>query len=312
MAVAADVTAERPSRPSEEALSAYESRWSKWLLIVSVVYLFVVLYEMLPGVRIGAALWVIDFCIWLVFLADYTWRVLFLAPNRRRYARTPLCVLDAVVVAAFPITVVLAFLPTSFNGVLLGGVARLLRVAAQLLRFGRVGVQGAKAVGQAHRVFTRRTLYWVAPLALLFTTYAAIFVWMAEKPHNDANIRGLSDAGWWALVTLETVGYGDVYPHTASGRIMAVLLMLVGVAFFGLITAALASVFVENDDSSLDVRKLERLAAKHEQGRLTDEQFAAKKGKVIGQSKLERLIALHEKGSLTDEEFTALKVDTIG
>ena len=253
-------------------------------------------------------LWTIDGGIWLIFLVDYVWRVFFLAPDLRRYARTKLCLLDLVVIASFPLTVALTVLPGVLNGKIvggLGGVARFMRVGAQLLRFGRVGAQGAKAVGQAHRLFTRRSLYVAAPLALIFTIYAAIYVYMAEKPHTDANIHGLGDAGWWALVTLETVGYGDVYPHTASGRIMAVLLMLVGVAFFGLITAALASLFVENDGSSLDVGKLERLAAKRKKHGWTDEQYAEKKKKVIGPSRLERLEALRKNGDLDDAEFSA-------
>ncbi len=54
------------------------------------------------------------------------------------------------------------------------------------------------------------------------------------------------DAAWWTLVTITTVGYGDIYPTSLGGRVVGVLLMLFGIGFLGLLTATLASSFVEN------------------------------------------------------------------
>ncbi len=56
----------------------------------------------------------------------------------------------------------------------------------------------------------------------------------------------MGDAIWWGIVTSTTVGYGDYYPYTFGGRAIATLLMLIGISAFGFITAAIASVFVEN------------------------------------------------------------------
>jgi voltage-gated potassium channel len=52
---------------------------------------------------------------------------------------------------------------------------------------------------------------------------------------------------WWAIVTVTTVGYGDVYPKTVAGRIVGSLLMLVGIGFISLLTATFASTFVAAD-----------------------------------------------------------------
>jgi voltage-gated potassium channel len=74
-----------------------------------------------------------------------------------------------------------------------------------------------------------------------------ILVWRFESVHRGYPIHHWYDAAWWAVVTLFTVGYGDLYPRTAEGRVAAVLMMIVGIALFSWITAALASLFVENE-----------------------------------------------------------------
>jgi voltage-gated potassium channel len=67
----------------------------------------------------------------------------------------------------------------------------------------------------------------------------------AERTNPDANIRSYGDALWWAGTTITTVGYGDRYPTTGGGRLVGFGLMLGGIALLGVITAALASWFVE-------------------------------------------------------------------
>jgi len=71
--------------------------------------------------------------------------------------------------------------------------------------------------------------------------------WSAEHTRPEATIHSLSDALWWAVSTITTVGYGDKYPVTPEGKAVALTLMLVGIAIFGLVTATLASLFVERD-----------------------------------------------------------------
>ena len=235
---------DRPPRRSNKALAAYQKRWGQRLLIFSVFYLVVVLYEMLPGAKIGAALVGVDIVFFVVFIVDYVWRVFFLAPHRWAYARTTLCLLDLVVIASFP---VLFFL----NSAVLGGIAR---VIAQGLRLVRVGAQGGRTVGQADRIWSRSALRVIIPVAGLITAYVVLYVWRAEAVHPDASMHGLGDSAWWALFTLMTATYGDLYPHTVGGRVAAFVLMGVGLILIGWLTAALASWFVEKDEKSVDER----------------------------------------------------------
>ena len=64
-----------------------------------------------------------------------------------------------------------------------------------------------------------------------------------EKEYG--HINDISDAVWWSIVTTTTVGYGDISPASLGGRILAAILMLVGIGFLGMVTGSIATFFVE-------------------------------------------------------------------
>jgi voltage-gated potassium channel len=68
---------------------------------------------------------------------------------------------------------------------------------------------------------------------------------VSEGHAHGSTILNYGDALWWAIATVTTVGYGDKYPVTAGGRGIAVVLMLVGIGLIGVLTATVASYFVE-------------------------------------------------------------------
>ncbi len=65
-------------------------------------------------------------------------------------------------------------------------------------------------------------------------------VWSLEAGHPSGSLRSWGDAVWWALSTMTTVGYGDYVPVTAAGRLVAALVMVVGVAIIGAVAAVVA------------------------------------------------------------------------
>jgi voltage-gated potassium channel len=87
------------------------------------------------------------------------------------------------------------------------------------------------------------TLAVVAFLAVLVLEVGGIMILRAESSSPAANIKTASDALWWGYVTVATVGYGDKYPVTNSGRVVGVLMMTIGVGLFGVITGFLADWF---------------------------------------------------------------------
>ena len=87
--------------------------------------------------------------------------------------------------------------------------------------------------------------------ALFLTYLAGIEITMAERGKPGATIESIGDGFWWAITTLTTVGYGDIYPTTTEGRFIAVGLMVSGICVLGFISATVAAWFVKmtQDDS---------------------------------------------------------------
>jgi voltage-gated potassium channel len=83
-------------------------------------------------------------------------------------------------------------------------------------------------------------IVFLAVLAASIIILGGIGVYLVEHEHPGANITKLDDAIWWAVVTLATVGYGDYYPVTEIGRIIAIFMMLSGIGIFALLVTNLA------------------------------------------------------------------------
>jgi voltage-gated potassium channel len=123
-----------------------------------------------------------------------------------------------------------------------GRFARVFRIL-RLLR----GVRSSKHLIQF--LFQNRakgTFTSVALICFILMIFGAIGILNVETTEGS-NIQTPSDALWWAFVTITTVGYGDYYPTTSLGRIIAVILMTAGVGLFGTFTAYVASFFIEHE-----------------------------------------------------------------
>ncbi len=117
---------------------------------------------------------------------------------------------------------------------------RFLRVV-RVLPFLARGAVGLRAVMGPYRGA------YVLVTGLLSVLAAAALVTLFERGAGGS-IRGFGDALWWAATTITTVGYGDVAPITPEGRAVAVFLMVVGIALFGVLTAGVAAYFVKGSE----------------------------------------------------------------
>lgn len=152
---------------------------------------------------------------WIAFGVDYIVR-LALADDRRRFVRRNL--LDLAVLA-LPVLRPL----------------RLLRLVALLGILHRAGSGGLRG----------RVVVYVTVSTVLLIVCGALAITDAERGHPDANITEFGDGLWWAASTVTTVGYGDRFPVSTTGRFVAVALMIGGIALLGVVTATLASWLVE-------------------------------------------------------------------
>jgi voltage-gated potassium channel len=76
--------------------------------------------------------------------------------------------------------------------------------------------------------------------------HGQLAIYGAEHGHNKS-IESIGDAFWWSIVTATTVGYGDISPTTTEGRLIAIVLMLVGIGFISIFTATIASFFFDQN-----------------------------------------------------------------
>jgi len=160
---------------------------------------------------------------WILFVVDYVVRVR-LAPRAWVYVR------------GHPLELAVVVLPVLRPLLLISVVMRLNRANAVRLR-GKV-------------------VRFAAAGTALMVLVGALTVTQAERGEPGASIVNLGDGFWWAMVTVTTVGYGDMVPVSPTGRVIAVCLMVGGIALLGVVTATLSSWLVERvtavpgDDSS--------------------------------------------------------------
>lgn len=130
-------------------------------------------------------------------------------------------------------------------------VGRLLRLV-RLIRIMRAFRSTKLLVSHIFENKIKGTFTTVAIIAVLMVIFSSIAILQFETEPNS-NIKTAEDAIWWSYVTITTVGYGDKYPVTTEGRILAAALMTVGVGLFGTFTGFLSSWFVrENKKEQID------------------------------------------------------------
>ncbi|HEY2099599.1 MAG: voltage-gated potassium channel [Pseudonocardiales bacterium] len=201
----------------ETRLLAWERRLDWPLTGLAVIFLGLYAFDVLNTRLSDGQHEVVDLVltgIWVLFAADFIVR-LSLARNHRRFFRTHL--LD-VLILVLPMARPLRAL-------------RVLTVIGALNKRLRGGLHGKAAV-------------YVVATTLLVGTIAALAVLDAERNAPHATITTFGDAVWWTISTITTVGYGDLYPITTEGRIVAGTLMVGGIALLGVITGSFATWFV--------------------------------------------------------------------
>ncbi|MER7764754.1 ion channel [Streptomyces sp. NPDC097619] len=170
---------------------------------------------------------VTEWVVWGAFATDYLVR-LALSGNRRVFVRTHWLDLCAVLLPMIQ-------------------PLRLLRLVSTLLLVGR----------RARMAPQIKLTTYVAGAVVGLLMFGSLAVLSVERDAPDGNIRNLGDAVWWSFTTMTTVGYGDHAPTTGLGRVLAVGLMLSGIALLGLVTANIAAWFIsrfERDDEEERLR----------------------------------------------------------
>jgi voltage-gated potassium channel Kch len=111
------------------------------------------------------------------------------------------------------------------------------------------GPRRARFQDRAARAISNRHIFrYLAGATVVLSVAAGVTVWLIDR----RDFPTLGDGLWWSLVTLATVGYGDIVPHTAWGRVVGAAVIVVGVTFLSLLTATITTYFVSADQAARD------------------------------------------------------------
>jgi voltage-gated potassium channel len=126
--------------------------------------------------------------------------------------------------------------------------------AARILRILRVirGIKATKVLAQFIINSRAESAFLAVSLVSLLLIVVASLAILQFEGAPGSNISSAGDAAWWALETITTVGYGDRYPVTAEGRLIAAFLMVFGVGIFGTLSGFVASWFLKPEQEKLD------------------------------------------------------------
>jgi len=233
------------NRQATFEISPYLARWRQWtdtpLLLIAIGSLPLLLLEVVAD-RLSESdqnfLTAVNVLVFIAFAIDY---VVELAVTYRKaaYVRSQWASL-LIVVSQF-----LALLPSlGFLGILRG--ARALRLIGMLIR-----VIGISAASREHgrKFFKEKAASVAFGLAGFTLITSAVAFTIAEDVGNGRRINSFFDALWWSASTITTVGYGDIYPVTVAGKIIAVFTMVVGVSTLAVVTARIAQFLVGSEKS---------------------------------------------------------------
>ena len=209
-----------PSDRRAAALARWTARTQRPLDALAIVFLVALFTRwLLDGRPAEGALRNLSvdlgYAVWIAFAVDYVVRLRLSVP-RREFVRTHK--LD------------------------------LLMVLLPFLRILRVGIIIVKSVRQ---ISTQRIAASILAIAIGVVGVGALVVWRYESVAPKGNIHTVGDAIWWAIVTTTTVGYGNTYPVTLPGQVVATGIMIIGIGLIGTVSASVASWFVARRNDAL-------------------------------------------------------------
>lgn len=222
-----------PGTSRQLRLDHYEKRTALPMVILALAYIALYAFEVLDTNLTPEELHVLTLvsnAIWISFVVDLAIRT-FLAPRRVAY------------LLAHPIDVIAVILP-----------------AFRAFRVLRVFTAGQWLLRDGTRLAYGRTGLATAAAVALVVFLGALAALDAEKADPSSPITSLGSGLWFAFETITTVGYGDTVPVTVQGRVVAVMLMLIGISLIGIVSATLATTFLDRVRGQ-ERRELAKIAA---------------------------------------------------
>jgi voltage-gated potassium channel len=196
--------------------------WSETLTLLAVVFLVAYSYpafvsQVTPEIQ--NLIEIVQWICWGAFVLDLMFGIVTAQSKKEYLLKHPLEIASSLLPFLRPL--------------------RLMRV----ISFGGLAIQKV-AIGRQFAITLK------VAITTLFVAYiSAVQITISERMIEGSNIKNFGDGLWWAMTTVTTVGYGDKFPVTTEGRILAVALMIMGISLVGVITASVAAWFVKISDT---------------------------------------------------------------
>jgi hypothetical protein len=193
------------------------------LSILSILNLILAVF--IPDPDLTQVLNIMNWLFSIIFIIDFIYRILT-APSKSNYFFRQFGWADLLASLPFEQTKILR-------------IFRLVRVYRLMREVGPKKVADTLLKDRAGSALIILLL-----MGILVLEFGSLAILRAEEANPEANIKTASDAIWYTIVTISTVGYGDRYPTTGSGRIIGALIIIIGVGIFGTFTGYLANLFL--------------------------------------------------------------------
>lgn len=214
------------------------------LIVISLISFSI---ETLPDISPQIRMWLhwLDIIVVVLFSIEYIARII-IAPSIRGYILSPYGLIDLVAILPFYLS-----FGVDLRALRMIRMLRLIRVL-KLVRYSRAARRLYRATMIAKEEIV---LFSIVTLMLLY--FSAIGIYYFERAAQPDKFSSVFDSMWWAVATLTTVGYGDVYPITTGGRIFTFFVLLLGLGIVSIPTGLLASALlkVHNEEESKDTQQ---------------------------------------------------------
>ncbi|HFI0562915.1 TPA: potassium channel family protein [Streptococcus suis] len=213
-----------------------DPRYDKGMTYLAIVYVLLIVLELIdPGLANSSGYNILDWLLWFTFVVDYILNLYF-SEDRGEFIQGHVLELIAII----PFDSVFSFLR-------LGRLARLFR----LVKVARIFALSNRFWDTLNKLMHTNSLSKVLLLNVSAVLTASVLLSAIEG-------KSFFDAVWWSIVTMTTVGYGDIVPQDTISKVIAILLMLVGISTFGMVTSTITRFFSETERET----KLDALIAK--------------------------------------------------
>ncbi|MGN1317889.1 MAG: potassium channel family protein [Lachnospirales bacterium] len=197
--------------------------------LLAIIAVILAVFDLTKGIQ-SSQLILLDNAIWIIFIIDYFVRLL-ISHNKK----------DFIISNIFDLIAILPFNSAfrAFRFVRITKLAKLSRLT-KLTKFVRLTAFSSRCLKRCKDFFNTNGFKYMLIVTFVIIILGSIGIHFAE----DMEYK---DAIWWSFVTATTVGYGDISPSTDAGRIIACVLMLVGIGLIGSLTSTITSFFLNSE-----------------------------------------------------------------